>query len=498
MLLEMSGIDKSFGANKVLDDVRFEIDAGEIVALLGANGAGKSTLMKIMTGVYGRDAGQTRLDAADVRMATPAAAIAAGIRLIPQELSVFPDLSVAENVHLGAMPASGKGPLSRIDFAAMVAGTSELLASLGLDYIDPRAPLSRLSVSEQRLVEIARALTGRARVLVMDEPTASLSEPERARLFDIMRRLKARGTAIVFISHYLNEVFTISDRITVLRDGHNAGDFVTAETDHDAVLAAMLGRAMEMLFPDHAAQPGEVHFRAENIANNDMLHGVSLAARHAEIHGVFGLIGSGIEELGKALYGAVPVTGGHLALGGTPFAPRSSADAIASGVGFVPGERKAEGLVADLSVRENFTLPFLRRYRDGIALSRSRQTAFATRWIEDLGVRTTGTEQLISGLSGGNQQKVCIGRWLVDDLKLLILEEPTRGVDLGARRDIYRHLRTLSDAGLTVIVISSDAEEIAGLADTSTVLAHGRDVRTFGAPATAEDLMHAAAARAAA
>jgi ribose transport system ATP-binding protein len=253
-----------------------------------------------------------------------------------------------------------------------------------------------------------------------------------------------------------------------------------------------------MLFPDHAAQPGEVHFRAENIANNDMLHGVSLAARHAEIHGVFGLIGSGIEELGKALYGAVPVTGGHLALGGTPFAPRSSADAIASGVGFVPGERKAEGLVADLSVRENFTLPFLRRYRDGIALSRSRQTAFATRWIEDLGVRTTGTEQLISGLSGGNQQKVCIGRWLVDDLKLLILEEPTRGVDLGARRDIYRHLRTLSDAGLTVIVISSDAEEIAGLADTSTVLAHGRDVRTFGAPATAEDLMHAAAARAAA
>lgn len=498
MLLRMRGIDKSFGSNKVLDDVSFDIDEGEIVALLGANGAGKSTLMKIMTGVYSRDSGETQIKGAVVRIAAPSDAMDTGIRLIPQELSILPDLSVAENVYLGAMPTTGRGPLARVDFATMISGTKALLESLGLDHIDPRTSLSRLSVSEQRLVEIARALTGQARVLVMDEPTASLSEPERARLFDIMRRLKERGTAIVFISHYLDEVFLISDRISVLRDGKNAGDFKTGHTNHDDVLAAMLGRALENLFPPRASTPAEIYFKADNLSNGATLHDVSLTARTAEIHGIFGLIGSGIEDIGKSLYGARPATGGHLTLGDTPFAPGSCADAIAAGVGFVPGERKAEGIVPDLSVRENFTLPFMGRYVSGLSLSKDKQTAFADRWIADLNVRTTGPDQLIAGLSGGNQQKVCIGRWLVDDLRLLILEEPTRGVDLGARRDIYSHLRRLSDAGLTVVVISSDAEEIAGLADSATVLSQGRTAQRFDTSATAEQLMHAAASSAAA
>lgn len=492
MLLKMSGVNKTFGANRVLDDVEFAIDAGEIVALLGANGAGKSTLMKIMTGIYSRDAGTVSIDGRTVDVQSPRDAMDHGIRLIPQELSVLPDLPVAENVFLGAMPANGSGPLASVRFGEMEQRAQELLESLGLDEIDARTRLSRLSVSEQRLVEIARALAGRARVLVMDEPTASLSEPERDKLFAIMRRLKQNGTAIVFISHYLEEVFEVSDRIVVLRDGIGAGAFVTAETDHDAVLAAMLGREMGHLFPSSARARGEPFFTARDIADGDTLLDISIDAAQREIHGVFGLIGSGVQHLGKALFGARTLTAGEVTLAGNAFRPRSAADAIDAGVGFVSGERKAEGIIAEMTVRENFTLPFLGRYARGGTVSTARQTQFATRWIDALGVRTTGPEQPIRGLSGGNQQKVCIGRWLVDDMRVLILEEPTRGVDLGARRDIYQHLRDLSDHGLTIIVISSDAEEVAGLADTSTVLRKGHTAARFDEPVTAEVLMHAA------
>ena len=492
MLLEMSGINKSFSANQVLDDVGFAIDEGEIVALLGANGAGKSTLMKIMTGIYSRDSGQIQIEGKKVSIDTPRDAMAHGIRLIPQELSILPHMTVAENVYLGTMPVTGTGPIARVNFEEMTSGTHELLARLGLEHIDPHAMLVRLSVSEQRLVEIARALAGKARILVMDEPTASLSEPERDRLFDIMRRLNETGTAIVFISHYLDEVFKISDRIAVLRDGIVADTFITAQTDEDSVLGAMLGRELSNLFPARANSPGATSFAAQSLCDDHALFDISIKADEGEIHGIFGLIGSGVEEIGKALFGATPVSKGMITLGDKPFRPRCPADAIAAGVGFVPGERKAEGIVADLTVCENFTLPFLSRYASLFSISKDRQTQFSQNWIRDLGVKTTGTEQAIRGLSGGNQQKVCIGRWLVDDLHVLILEEPTRGVDLGARRDIYRHLRRLSDKGLTVIVISSDAQEIAGLADSITVLKKGRSAMHFDAPQSPETLIQAA------
>lgn len=492
MFLDMTGIDKSFGANRALADAAFGVDRGEIVALLGANGAGKSTLVKIMTGIHGRDAGTVSVEARPVEVASPSEAMEIGIRLIPQELSVHPDLSVAENVFLGAMPARGGGPLAIVRFAEMAERARALLESLGLGRIDPRRTLREFGTAERRLVEIARALAGHARILVMDEPTASLSEPERERLFDIMRRLAAGGTGIVFISHYLDEVFRISDRIEVLRDGINAGSFRTAETDHGAVLAAMLGKEPENLFPPRAASPGETRLIARGIRNGGSLLGADMSARAGEIHGVFGLVGSGAEDLGKALYGARPPAGGTVTIGGGAFRPRSAADAVAAGVGFVSGERRAEGVVPMMSLRDNFTLPFLRRHSRGPAVSRRSQTGFASRWIDGLGVRSTGVEQPIDGLSGGNQQKVCIGRWLIDDLAVLILEEPTRGVDIGARRDIYRHLRRLSDGGLCVVAISSDAEEIAGLSDTVTVMREGRSVARFDRPQGAESLMRAA------
>ena len=491
-LLRMTGVSKTFASNRVLHDVQFSVDSGEIVALLGANGAGKSTLMKILTGIYEGDSGQISMDGRPIEIAGAGDSIQQGIRLIPQELSVLPAMTVAENIFVGAMPTSGRGQLAQIRFGRMASSAAELLARVGLEHVKPSATLSRLSYSEQRLVEIARALAGRARVLVMDEPTASLSEPERERLFAIMRSLKSEGTAIVFISHYLDEVFSISDRIFVLRDGIAAGDFITAETTHEEVLAAVLGRDLEQLFPARASSPGEVAFEAESLACAQSIVDVSVTARRGEIHGVFGLIGSGIEEVGKALFGALPLRSGTIRLEREPFHPDSPAEAIASGVGFVPGERKAEGILANLSVRENFTLPFLNRYASGLTISTRGQTDFAKRWIQDLAVRTTGPGQPVRGLSGGNQQKVCIGRWLVEDLTLLILEEPTRGVDLGARRDIYAHLRRLSDNGLTIVMVSSDAEEVAGLADSVTVLRRGRSVARFHDPQGPERLLRTA------
>ena len=498
MLMSMTGVTKAFGPNTVLDGVRLDVASGEIVALLGANGAGKSTLIKIMTGIYSRDAGRIEIDGQPVEIREPTDAMVHGIRLVPQELQVLPDLSVAENIFLGALPVRGTGPFARVRKDELRRRAREILTSLGLSDMDVTAPLSRFSISEQRLVEIARALAGEARILVMDEPTASLSAPECRRLFGIMRRLKARGVSIIFISHFLDQVFEVCDRIEVLRDGRNAGSFATAEPDHHRVLTAMLGRELSDLFPARAAAPGDVVFAAEGLAAPPQVRDVSFTVRKGEIHGVFGLIGSGIENLGKLLFGIHAPAAGRLTLDGAPFAPRSAPRAIAAGVGFVTGERKSEGIVPDMTVRDNVTLPFLARHRSGLTISVASQRKVATHWIDALGVHTSGTEQKIASLSGGNQQKICIGRWLAEDVRLLILEEPTRGVDLGARRDIYAHLRRLSDAGLAIVVISSDAEEIGGLADIASVLIDGRVAARFDAPTDATTLMATATRSAAA
>jgi ribose transport system ATP-binding protein len=492
MSMQMSGITKSFGPNKVLDGVSFDIKSGEIVALLGANGAGKSTLMKIMTGLYRKDQGQITLAGKAIEIDNPSDAMAVGLRLVPQELQILPDLSVAENILLGNLPVRGKGPMARIQRRAMNDRARTILADLGIADMNVEAPLARFSVPEQRLVEIARALAGEARILVMDEPTASLSAPECQRLFSILGRLRGRGVSIIFISHFLDEVFQICDRIEVLRDGRNAGSFVTRDTNHHQVLAAMLGRQLSDLYPPHATEPGAEIFRAEALSAPPRIRNIGFSVRKGEIHGVFGLIGSGIEEIGKVVFGITRAQSGDLSLSGARFSPRSVADSIAAGVGFVSAERKSEGIVPDLSVRDNATLPFLSRHSAGWTTSVASQTGFARKWIDALGIVTSGPEQKISGLSGGNQQKICIARWLLDDLRLLILEEPTRGVDLGARKDIYSHLRRLSDQGLAIIVISSDAEEIGGLADSSTVLIAGRVAQSFDHPVDAHVLMQTA------
>ena len=495
--LDMRGIGKSFGGVAVLADVDLVVQPGEVMALLGSNGAGKSTLVKILTGVYTRDAGTVKVDGEAVVFADPRAAVAAGVRLLPQEISIMPDMTVAENISLADIPTRGGPGFRTVDNAAMAVRARALLDQLGFASIDVSALVKRLSVAEQRIVEIARALAGKARILVMDEPTAALTEQEAKLIFRIIRRLKEQSVAVIYISHYLSEVFEISDRIAVLRDGRNAGIFDPATASHEAVLSAMLGGVAGDLY-DTDGKPiaiGEAVLTVDGFGIADRLDGVSFDMRRGEIFGVFGLIGSGIETLGRALYGALgPVTAGAVTLAGAPYRPRSAAAGKEAGIGFVAADRKKEGIIAELTVRENMVAPFLDRYVSGLFVSRARETAQATRWIEGLGIRTRGPEQKMRTLSGGNQQKVCVSRWLVDGIRLLVLEEPTRGVDVGARREIYLQLRALAARGLAVLVLSSDVEEVAGISDRSMVLDRGRVVGRFDKGARPKDLMAATVA----
>ncbi len=490
--LQMSGIGKSFGGVAVLSGVNLVVEPGEVVALLGANGAGKSTLMKILAGLYARDDGAVRIDGVEADVSSPARSVAAGVRMLPQEISVMPDMTVAENIFLGDLPRR-RGFPPGIDDAAMRRRSRALLKQLGFAAIDPAAPVRRLPVAEQRIVEIARALAGDARLLVMDEPTAALTEQEARTIFGLIRRLQERGVSVIYISHYLAEVFEISDSIVVLRDGRNAGLFRTREATRAEVLAAMLGNTVDDMYGAAAAPvPGAEVLRVAGLSLPGRLADIAFSLHAGEILGVFGLVGSGIEVLGRAVYGALgPVEGGRMRLGGQAYRPRRAQDGRRAGIGFVAAERKKEGIVPDLSLRENVALPFEERFERGPFVSRAAETAHAAQAIQALGIRARGPEQRLRTLSGGNQQKVCLARWLTEGVLLLILEEPTRGVDVGARRDIYARLHDLAGQGYAMLVLSSDVEEVAGLCDRALVLDRGRIVGRFGRGTPPADLMAA-------
>lgn len=488
--LEMRDIVKSFGAVRVLEGVSMTVMPGEIVALLGSNGAGKSTLMKILTANYTRDSGEMRVDDRRVDPASPREALRLGITFLPQEISVFPELTVAENI---CLQAETKG---RVDWADMARRAAAVLDDLGFGHLDPATLVMDLPVAERRIVEIARALEGRADILVMDEPTASLSEQESAQIFAILRRLKERGTSIVYISHYLKEVFEISDRIVVLRDGINAGEFDPKTAEVGEVVNAMLGQVAGSLFEARAPLPAEapVVFTCRGLTLPGRIEDVSFDLRAGEILGVFGLIGSGVEVLGRAIFGAEGrPPHGTMTLAGKDYVPVSPRRGKAAGIGFVTAERKTDGIMAEMSVRENLVAPFQKDFAASPFTDPARETTHAEEWIAKLGIRTAGPEQPIRLLSGGNQQKVCVARWLVPKVRMLILEEPTRGVDVGARREIYSHLVEFARSGLAVLVLSSDVEEVAGLSDRSLVIDRGRILAEFAAGVPAADLMAATA-----
>jgi ribose transport system ATP-binding protein len=489
--LTMTGIGKSFAGVPVLSDVAFHLDAGEVVALLGANGAGKSTLMKILTGVYTRDKGSVSIDGQMADMPDPRAAAALGIRFLPQEISVMPEMTVAENICLPVL--SRIGP--RVDRRAMSAQAAKVLAELGFPGVNPAAPVGGLAVAEQRVVEIARALAAEARILVMDEPTAALSERDAEQIFAAIDRIKARGTSVVYISHYLREVFRIADRIEVLRDGRNAGSFTPATTSIEEVLAAMLGRNAGQLFAGRPPAPqGTPVLIVRDLEWRDRLSGISLDLRPGEILGVFGLVGSGVEHLGRVLFGAAQGRpGGTITLSGKPYAPSTPAAGKAAGLALVTAERKTDGIIADLSVAQNIAAAFWTDLHRGPFASAPAERRHAEGWIGKLGIRTPSPDQPVRLLSGGNQQKVCVARWLHPSVRVLILEEPTRGVDMGARRDLYAQLDAMAAQGLALLVLSSDAEEIAGLSHRALVMDRGRIARVFDAGADVPALMAATA-----
>ena len=465
-LLEVRGIEKSFPGVRALRGVDFVLQRGEVVALVGENGAGKSTLMKVLAGVHQPDAGTVLLAGAPVVLASPSAALQAGIALIHQELSLCDNLDVAGALFLGAELRRGPFLLRR----EMAAQTRRWTAQLGLDVL-PNTPVHTLSPGQRQLLEIARALRAQARVLIMDEPTSSLTQVEAARLFAVVRELKAAGVGIVYITHRLGEVQAIADRIVGLRDGSNSGELPGRGASHAAIVGLMVGR--QLAGERRAAHaPGEVVLAVRGLKTAAFPQAaVSLQLRQREIVGIAGLLGAGRTELLRALFGVDRALAGDIEVGGVALRGHGPFGAAAAGLVLCPEDRKHEGVLLDFSVAHNLSLPTL--HRRGRWLDRGYERELAARSIADLDLDTSGPDQRVGDLSGGNQQKVVLGKWLACAPKVLLLDEPTRGVDVGARAQIYAELHRLAAQGLAVLFVSSELEEVLALADRVLVVRQG-------------------------
>lgn len=477
--LEMHGIIKSFSGVRVLNEVNFSLNRGEVVALLGQNGAGKSTLIKILSGYYNKDGGKILINGEEVHFHAPSDSLAKGIRVIYQELELFPELSVAENIFMGELPTKRFAGIPIRQKEEIEHRAQELLELLG-EYIDPEIPVKKLSVSEKQVVEIARALAKKANIIVMDEPTATLSQKEVEKLFGIIRKLREQDVGIIYITHRLEEVFAISNRVVVLRDGKNAGFFDTKDTSWQELVQAMIGRSLEELYPRRTSTLREdrVMLRVDNLEIPGLLEKASFELREGEILGIFGLVGSGINELALGLFGALPVRG-TIEMNGQTISIHSPAIAKNLGFGFIPADRKQEGIIPELSVMHNITMASLNNYKRSGFLRRADEKTCVCEWVDKLKIRLRSIDQPIKSLSGGNQQKVVLARWLATQSKILIASEPTQGVDVGTRVDIYNIFDNLAKSGLGIIVLSSDLPEVLALSDTILVLEGGNIVGRF-------------------
>jgi ribose transport system ATP-binding protein len=478
-LLRMAGIGKAFSGVTVLDDVDFELRAGETHALLGGNGAGKSTLMKILQGVYTLDRGTVEIDGAPVELGSPQASRRHGIAMIFQEFSLVPTLTVAQNIYLSREAKTRAGLL---DDRELEQRAGRLLGELGVD-IDPRVEIGRLSTASMQLVEIAKALSQDARILIMDEPTASLAHSEVDALFQIIDRLKRRGITIVYITHRLEEVIAVADRVTVLRDGGVVGTQKTSELDMQGLIELIVGRSVERAM-EHSERPvdrsGVPLLELRRVSTASGLHDIDLQLHAGEILGLAGLMGSGRSELARAVFGIDAVQRGEVLLRGTPARIRSPADAIEHGIVLVPEDRRSQGLVLQHTVGANLTLPLLRRLSRRGLLDDGRGDEIAESYVQRLGIRTRSLGTVVRRLSGGNQQKVVLAKWLATEPDVLILDEPTVGVDIGTRSEIVDLVRRLADDGKAVLVISSELAELLALADRILVLRDGRIDRSIG------------------
>ncbi len=484
--VEMRGIEKRFGPVTVLGGVDFDLRAGEVHALMGENGAGKSTLMKVLTGIHAMDQGRISIGGEPVELRSSGDAVRHGIAIIHQELNLIPSLGVADNLFLGR-------ELRRFGWLrkrAMRQQAQQWLARVGLRKLDPATPVEQLSVGQQQLVEIARALSQQARVLIMDEPTTALTERETAVLFELIRELRQAGTAIVYVSHRMEEIFALCDRITVLRDGRSVGVRNIPGLPLDEVVQLMVGRSLEARFPTRDVRPGAVRLSVSGLGDEDV-HDISFDVRAGEVLGVAGLMGAGRTELARLLFGLRRPRTGEVRLDGRRLRLQGPRQAIAAGMAFVTEDRKAQGLVLGLSVRENISLARVPARAGWIA--RRREAAQTRRLIEQLRIRTRDGELEVRALSGGNQQKVVLAKWLALDPQVLLLDEPTRGVDIGGKAEIYHIINQLAARGVAIVMISSELPEVMAMSDRILVLHEGRATALLDAVATdPEQIMRAA------
>jgi len=488
-LLVMRDVNKRFQGVQALAGASLAVEPGEVMALVGENGAGKSTMIKVLTGAYRRDGGSIVFGGESIDFASPQHAQRGGISTIYQEINLVPFRSVAENIFLGREYRR----YGLLDWGRMNAEAAELLRRFAVE-IDVRRPLMEFSTAIQQMVAIARAVSFKARLVIMDEPTSSLDEREVAVLLDVMRRLRAEGVAVIFITHRLDELYQVCDRITVMRDGRTVMTSRMADVDKLHLIAAMLGRDLETVrahstgFSATKVEAGGIVLAAEGLKIGRKVRDARVEVRARQIVGLAGLLGSGRTEVARAIFGADPPDAGTIRMNGRAISPREPAEAIALGVGYCSEDRKADGIVPDMSVRENMTLGILPRLTSMGIVDEARQREIVARFMKRLGIKAASVEQKIRELSGGNQQKVLLARWLCTDPKLLILDEPTRGIDVGAKAEIQALIRELADQGLGVLMISSELEEIIEGADRVFVLSDGR---------TVADLPHAQASAAA-
>ncbi|MFZ6029831.1 MAG: sugar ABC transporter ATP-binding protein [Chloroflexota bacterium] len=488
-ILELKKITKRFSGVEVLHEVSFALQAGEVHALLGENGAGKSTLVKVITGVHSPDGGEIFANGQAVSFSSPREARQAGIAAIYQELSLFPDLDVAENIFVGRQPTAATG---RIDWRMLYGEAERLLSSLGV-HLDLRQKARRLSIAQQQMVEIARAFSMNARILIMDEPTSSLTVNEVADLFRLVRRLREDGTAIVFISHRLEELYELADRVTVLRDGAYVATRSMQEVDREELIRLMVGRTVSNLFPKQDVPAGEVVLEVEGLARTGIFEGIDFALRRGEILGLAGLVGAGRTDVARAIFGVEPATSGKIRVLGQAVRITSPQQAIDLGLAYVPEDRQRHGLIPPMDIVANTSLVTLGTYAHHGWLRNAAERRAAFDGVRRMEVRASHIWQKACELSGGNQQKVVLAKWLLSQPRILILDEPTRGIDVGTKAAVHALMSQLAAEGMAILMISSELPEVLGMSDRVIVMREGRITGHFTrAEATQEKIIAAA------
>jgi ribose transport system ATP-binding protein len=490
--LQMRGISKSYDGTQALREVDFSAALGEAHAIAGENGAGKSTLVKILSGAVKRDAGEILIDGEPVDLDTPLHAHHTGIRAVYQEFSLVSHLTVTENILMGQMPT---GRLKWwVDWPGAHRRAREILEEIGFTGIDVQTPVSRLSVSHQQMVEIAKAVAERPRILILDEPSAVLSQEELNRLFALMRKLKEESTLILYISHRLDEVFEVADRITVLKDGELVDTVVPQETDQGDLIKMMVGRTLGEFYPDRNGKLDEEVLSVKDLSQEGSFENVSFSLARGEILGLFGLVGSGRTQVARCIFGAELPTSGEIHLAGQAFKPKSPQNAVGAGIAFLTEDRKRDGLVLSCPIRDNVSLATMDQMSHWLFLDRRQQDADVRSEVQKLDIRPPQPGRLVRTLSGGNQQKVALAKWLLSQAKVLILDEPTRGVDVATKVEIYHIIGDLADRGMGILLISSELPEILGMSDRALVMREGRLVGEFARSECSEESLLASAA----